>query len=187
MPETSRALRKLSETLDKLSIEHMLIGGFALAAFGQIRATQDIDMAIAASYAKCVGLERHLKKVGYQVSPKPDPNAPVFLVTDLKLMLEIEMWTKPDGVVFDTVLMRRRVRVNPYNDDFSMFTIGPEDFIVNKLARRDRGVQDELDVVSVLELQKGKLDYAYLMRRAKQADIIELLETLMQKSGTNIE
>jgi len=165
----------------------MLIGGFALAAYGQIRATQDIDMAIAASYAKSAELESHLEKLGYQVSPKPDPNAPVFLVTDLKLMLEVEMWTKPDGVVFDTELMRRRVRVNPYNDDFEMFTIGPEDFIVNKLARGDRGVQDELDVVSVLELQKGKLDYPYLRKRAKQADVIELLETLMQKSGTNID
>jgi len=163
----------------------MLIGGFALAAYGLIRATQDIDMAIAASYAKCVELQSHLEKSGYQVSPKPDPNAPVFFVTDLKLMLEVEMWTKPDGVVFDTELMRRRIRVNPYNDDFQLFTIGPEDFIVNKLARRDRGVQDELDAVSVLELQKGKLDYPYLMRRARQADITELLETLMQKSGMN--
>jgi hypothetical protein len=165
----------------------MLIGGFALAAYGQIRATQDIDMAIAASYAKSAELESYLEKLGYQVSPKPNPNAPVFLVTDLKTLLEVEMWTKPDGVVFDAELMRRRVRVNPYNDDFEMFTIGPEDFIVNKLARRDRGVQDELDVVSVLKLQKGKLDYPYLRRRAKQADIIEILETLMQKSGTNID
>jgi len=63
----------------------------------------------------------------------------------------------------------------------------PEDLIVNKLARRGRGVQDELDVVSVLELQKGKLDYSYLRKRAKEANVIELLETLMQKSGMNID
>ena len=187
MPGTSRALRKLSGILDKLSIEHMLIGGFALAAYGQIRATQDIDMAIAASYAKSAELSSHLEKLGYQVSPKPDPAAPVFFVTDLKLMLEVEMWTRPDGVVFDSELMRRRVRVNPYNDDFEMFAIGPEDFVVNKLSRRDRGVQDELDVVSVLGLQKGKLDYPYLRKRAKQANVIELLETLAQKSDMKID
>jgi len=186
LPGTSRALRKLSGILDKLSIEHMLIGGFALAAYGQIRATQDIDMAIAASYAQSAELESHLEKLGYQVSPKPDPAVPMFFVTDLKLML-VEMWTKPDGVVFDSELMRRRVRVNPYTDDFEMFAIGPEDFIVNKLARRDRGVQDELDVVSVLELQKGKLDYPYLRKRAKQANVIELLETLTLKSGMKID
>ena len=83
--------------------------------------------------------------------------------------------------------MRRRVRVNPYNDDFEMFAIGPEDFIVNKLARRDRGVQDELDVVSVLWLQKGKLDYPYLRKRAIQANVTELLETLAQKSDMKID
>ena len=165
----------------------MLIGGFALAAYGQIRTTQDIDMAIAASYPKSVELQTRLEKMGYQVSPKPDPKAPFFFVTDLKQMLEVEMWAKPDGVVFDAELMRRRVKVNPYNDDFTIFTIGPEDFIVNKLARRDRGVQDELDTVSVLKLQEGKLDYPYLKKRAKQADIVELLETLVQKSGAEID
>jgi hypothetical protein len=159
----------------------MLIGGYALAAYGQLRATLDIDMAIAASYEKSVELASHLEKQGYQISPKPDPDAPFFLVTDPKLMLEIELWTKPDGVVFDAELMRRRVKVRPFNDDFQMFSIGPEDFIVNKLARGDRGVQDELDAASVLELQKGKLDNTYLKKRAKHAGVLPLLETLTQK------
>lgn len=103
------------------------------------------------------------------------------MITDLKNVVEIEIWTRPDGVVFDEQLLRRRIRVRPFNDDFEMFAIGPEDFIVNKLARRDRGVQDEVDVVSVLELQKGKLDYTYLASRAKAADVMELLRTLMDK------
>lgn len=185
MPGTSRALRKLTTALDKLFIPHMLIGGFALAAYGQIRATQDVDLAIAASYEKSVELQGRLQKLGYQVASEPHPDAPLFFVTDLKEMLEVEMWTKPDGVVFDKGLLRRRVKVRPFGDSFEMFAIGPEDFIVNKLARRDRGVQDEQDAVSVLALQKGRLDYSYLRKRAKQASVIELLETLMQTSNTN--
>ena len=184
MPGTSRALRKLSTTLDKLAIPHMLIGGFALAAYGQIRTTQDVDLAIVASYEKSVELQGRLQKLGYQLASQPNPNAPFFLVTDLKEMLEVEIWTKPDGVVFDTELLRRRVKIRPFNDSFEMFAIGPEDFVVNKLARGDRGVQDEQDAVSVLALQKGKLDYSYLRKRANQAGVIELLETLMQKSHT---
>jgi hypothetical protein len=57
-------------------------------------------------------------------------------------------------------------------------TLRPEDFIVNKLSRKDRGVQDEMDVVSVLERQKRKLDYEYLAKRAKAADVMELLQAL---------
>jgi hypothetical protein len=162
----------------------MLIGGFALAAYGQIRATQDVDLAIAASYEKSVELQGHLQKLGYQLAPEPHPDAPLFFVTDLKEMLEVEMWTKPDGIVFDKGLLRRRVKVRPFGNSFEMFAIGPEDFIVNKLARKDRGVQDEQDAVSVLSLQKGKLDYSYLRKRAKQANVIELVETLMQTSHT---
>lgn len=184
MPGTSRALRKLSTALDKFAIPHMLIGAFALAAYGQIRATQDVDLAIAASYEKSVELQSRLLKMGYQLASEPNPNARFFLVTDLKEMFEVIMWTKPDGVVFDKELLRRRVKIRPFDDSFEMFAIGPEDFVVNKLARGDRGVQDEQDVVSVLELQKGKLDYSYLRKRAKQADVMELLETLMQKSHT---
>jgi hypothetical protein len=185
LPGTSRALRKLSTLLDDLGIQHMLIGGLALAAYGQIRATQDVDLAIVADDENISELQRRLRKLGYQLPSEPDPSAPLFLVVDLKEVLEVEMWTKPDGVVFDGELLRRRVKVRPFNDRFEMFTIGPEDFVVNKLARGDRGVQDEQDAVSVLALQKGRLDYSYLRKRAKQAGVIELLETLMQRSHTS--
>ena len=185
LPGTSRGLRKLSRALDKLAIPHMLIGGFALPAYGQIRTTQDVDLAIAASYEKAVELQVQLRKAGYQLGSQPNPEAPFFFVTDLKEMLEVEMWMKPDGVVFDADLLRRRVKVRPFNDSFEMFAIGPEDFVVNKLARKDRGVQDEQDAISVLAKQKGKLDYSYLKKRANKADVIGLHETLMQKSHTN--
>jgi len=104
-----------------------------------------------------------------------------FRSIDVKGRLEAEIWTRPDGVVFDEELLRRRVRVRPFNDSFEMFVIGPEDFIVNKLARKDRGVQDEQDALSVLALQQDKLDYAYLRKRAKNACVDRLLDTLMQK------
>ena len=161
----------------------MLIGGYALTAYGQIRATQDIDMAIAASYERSVKLQAELAKLGYQISSPPSPVAPLFLLGDLKMQLEVEIWTKPDGVVFDAELLSRRVKVRPFGDDFVIFVIGPEDFIVNKLARQDRGVQDEQDVLSVLARQKGKLDYVYLRNRAKQAGVTGLLEILMEKTG----
>jgi len=179
----SHALRRLSNTLDKLFVPHMLIGGYALAAYGLIRATQDVDMAIAASYDRIVQLQGELIKRGYQLPSKPNPDAPLFLVTDVRERFEVEIWTRPDGVIFDKELLRRRVKAKPFNDAFEIFVIGPEDFIVNKLARKDRGVQDEQDALSVLARQKGKLDYAYLESRARAANVTGLLETLREKSG----
>jgi hypothetical protein len=165
-----------------MQIPHMLIGGNALPAYGQIRATQDLDLAIAVEYGDNVKLQKHLKQLGYQLPSEPDEEAPVFFVTDLENMMEIELWTKPDGVTFDKELLRRRIKVRPFDDDFEIFAIGPEDFIVNKLARKDRGVQDEQDAASVLKLQKHKLDYPYLEKRAKAANTAEILAALMTKA-----
>lgn len=159
----------------------MLIGGYALPAYGRVRATQDIDIAIAATFPRLVELHKRLVECGFQLPASPSEQAPLFILTDVENRAEIEIWTKPDGVVFDRDLLRKRVRVRPFHDDFEMYAIGPEDFIVNKLSRKDRGVQDEMDVVSVLAHQKGKLDYAYLERRARAADVTALLRLLMDK------
>jgi hypothetical protein len=144
-------------------------------------------MAIAADYKKSLELQTQLRKLGYQLPSPASPDAALFFVTDLKERLEVEMWTKPDGIVFDRDLLRRRIKVRPFNDSFEMLVIGPEDFVVNKLARKDRGVQDEQDALSVLARQKGKLDYSYLEKRAKDADVIYLLETLAHRSDTNVK
>ena len=170
----------MASILDEAKIPYMIIGGYALPAYGRLRATQDVDIAIAASYPDLVRTHNLLKKAGFQLPSSPQADAPLFLLTDLDNRVEIEVWTEPDGVVFDADLLSRRVRIRPFGDDFEMFAIGPEDFIVNKLARKDRGVQDEQDVVSVLALQKGKLDYEYLTRRARHADVLGLLQTLLQ-------
>ncbi len=185
LPEISHALRRLSVTLDKLAVPHMLIGGYALTAYGQFRTTQDIDMAITASYERTAKLQAQLAKLGYQLGSQPNRDAPFFFVTDVKGRLEVEIWTKPDGVVFDAELLRRRIKVRPFDDSLEMFVIGPEDFIVNKLARQDRRVQDESVAISVLARQKGKLDYVYLRKRANQAGVTGLLETLQEKTGIN--
>ena len=159
----------------------MLIGGYALPAYGRIRATQDVDIAIAASFPEVVKLHGRLVERGFQPASSPHERAPLFVLTDVENRAEIEVWTKPDGVVFDDELLRRRVKVRPFDDDFEMFAIGPEDFIVNKLSRKDRGVQDEMDVVSVLKRQTGRLDYEYLAKRAKAADVAGLLQVLTDK------
>ena len=179
----SLTLRNIVKLLDNQSIPYMLIGGLALPTYGQIRATQDIDMAIAANFEDSSKFQAELKKAGFQLASPPHPDAPVFVVTDLKQMVEIEIWTKPDGVSFDQALLDSRWKVQPFEDDpsFSIFVIGPEDFIVNKLARSDRRAQDETDAASVIARQSGKLDQKYLWKRAKAAGVKELLDEIVRR------
>jgi nucleotidyltransferase DUF2204 len=182
----SLTLRNIIQLLDNQSIPYMLIGGFALPAYGQIRATQDVDMAIAANFKDSSRFQAELQKTGFQLASPAHPDAPVFVVTDLENMVEIEIWTKPDGVSFDRSLLDRRWKVRPFEDDpaFQVFIIGPEDFIVNKLARSDRRAQDEADAASVLAKQNGKIDQKYLWKRAEAAGVRDMLEEIVKRVET---
>ena len=105
------------------------------------------------------------------------PLNPVMLILDLVEKIEIELWLKPDGIVFDEETLKRRQRVE-LDKGFLVWIISAEDFIITKLARPDRGIMDEQDVKSVLVRQAEKLDLKYLKKRARDAGVIELLEEI---------
>jgi len=163
----------------------MFIGGFALPAYGQIRATQDIDIAIAVT--KMESLERlleELRRRSFETTAKAQMDAACIYLLDRENLVEVELWLKPDGVTFNNELLSRRRRIE-LAEDLNIWVIGPEDFIVNKLARVDRSVQDERDIVTVLINQKGKLDYEYLEERAEEFEVIQLLKPLQRRIDTS--
>jgi len=84
---------------------------------------------------------------------------------------------KPDGITLDDETLRRRRKVK-LDANILAWIISPEDFIVNKLARPDRGVTDEQDVKSVLVRQDGKLDKEYLKKKAQKAGVLTILKTI---------
>jgi hypothetical protein len=67
MTTTSRLGRQITEvisTLNEIGARFALIGGLALASHKVIRATQDVDLLVAAENAD--GVEQALTKLGYQ-------------------------------------------------------------------------------------------------------------------------
>jgi hypothetical protein len=99
------------------------------------------------------------------------------VIVDHKEKVEAELWTKPDGITFDNETLHRRKKAK-LNENTEAWIISPEDFIVNKLARPDRGAIDEQDVKSVLTRQADKLDNKYLTKRAQQANVLTILQTI---------
>ena len=117
-----------------------------------------------------------LKSIDFEITVDSYLN-PVIVVLDRKEKLEIELWLRPDGIVFDDELLKRRRKMELVTG-FDAWVISPEDFIVTKLARPDRSVIDEQDVKSVLVMQRNKLDRQYLEKRARNAGVLTLLETI---------
>lgn len=177
MPTILRSLRRLLGVFEEKNIDYMIIGGYALPFYGRIRATIDIDIAIT------IKSEEELKKLAnWLESAYFEPTVisyenPLLVVVDEKEKIEIELWLRPDGINFDEETLRRRRKVT-LDSDVVAWIISPEDFIVNKLARPDRGATDEQDVKSILVLQKGKLDMKYLELRAKNAGVLNILRAI---------
>lgn len=154
----------------------MVIGGFALPAYGEVRTTLDIDIAVrvekAIDYDALVAMA---KESGLQPSVSSFRNA-VNVFIDKESGVEVELWLRPDGVSWDSELIRRRKKARMGSVEAML--IPPEDFIVTKLSRPDRGAQDEKDVRGVLARLSGTLDRPYLNRRAKRAGVAELLHAI---------
>ena len=156
-------LQKLIKLFDGRSIPYMIIGGYALPFYGRVRATLDIDIAVAVKAERELDqLRKWLEAVGIEATVY-SPNNPVIVIVDHEEKVEAELWLKPDGITFDNETLRRR-RKAKLDENISALIISPEDFIVNKLARPDRGAVDEQDVKSVFVRQAGKLDNEYLTR-----------------------
>ena len=155
----------------------MIIGGYALPFYGRIRTTVDVDLAVAVeTEERFRDLREWLRSIDFEPTVFSFAN-PIVVVLDSREKVEIELWLKPDGIVFDDETLNRR-RKSKLDEDVEAWIVSPEDFIVNKLARPDRGVNDEQDVKSVLARQEGRLDKEYLKRRAEDAGVLQVLKAI---------
>ena len=177
MPAILRSLHRLIKLFEDKNVPYMIIGGYALPFYGRIRTTVDIDVAVVIKTNEELNqFLNSLRSADFEPTIA-SPNNPLIVILDQKENIEIELWLKPDGIVFDDETLRRRQKAE-LDTNFWVWIISAEDFIVNKLARPDRGVIDEQDVKSVLTRQETELDDEYLQRRAKQAGVLAILQAI---------
>ena len=177
MPAILRTLHRLITLFDENRIDYMIIGGYALPFYGRIRTTVDLDLAVAVKTQEEFNILLTLLRATDFEPTICSPSNPLIVAVDRKEKIEFELWTKPEGIVFDEQTLRRR-RKAQLSEGFSAWVVSAEDFIVTKLARPDRGVIDEQDVKSVLVRQEGKLDWNYLEKRAKDAQVLTTLKAV---------
>lgn len=177
MPAILRSLQRLLKLFEDKNAPYMIIGGYALPFYGRIRTTVDIDLAVAIKSDKELNQFLNLLQSMDFEPTISSPDNPLIVILDRKEKIEIELWLRPDGIVFDDETLRRRKKVK-LNANIWAWIVSAEDFIVNKLARPDRGVTDEQDVKSVLIRQENKLDNEYLQRRAREAGVLAILQTI---------
>lgn len=151
----------------------MVIGGFALPMYGAVRTTVDLGIAVKVDSAKEFGsFVQKAAARGLQPRVASFANS-VSVFLDEETGLEVEFWLRPDGIRWNKETLRRRNRA--VMGGVRVWLVSPEDLIVSKLARPDRGVSDEKDVAGILARSGDRLDFRYLRRRARQAGVEAVL------------
>lgn len=184
MSRLLKCLRKLIEAFEECGVSYAVLGGLAIPAYGIPRSTVDVDIGLAVSEeGKIRELIKELEARKLVSFEEAKPDYTMVYLSDRENLVDVELWFKPDGVVWDEETMRRRWRVEFRTEGkpFKAYILSPEDFIVNKLARKDRSARDEEDVVGVMASSKNKIDWRYLVKRAEGAEVEDLLQALREK------
>ena len=184
MSRLLKCLRKLVEVLEECEAPYAVLGGLAIPAFGVPRSTVDVDIGLAVKGEKKLEeIVQKLEAKNVRASSEVRSWRTVAHLSDKENLVDIEIWLVPDGIRWNQEILKRRWRVtfNVGGEPLEVYTLSPEDFIVNKLARKDRGAGDEEDVISVMAISKNKIDWRYLNKRAREEKVFDLLQALKEK------
>ena len=161
----SKVFRDITGALEQANIPFMLTGSFASNLYGTGRATQDIDLVIAASAEQMQSLASPFKNTNYQFDVQQALDAArqrsMFNILDMEHGWKIDLiFLKPGA--YHQEAFRRKVPAEI--EGVPIVSITAEDLILAKLdwGRMGESVRQIRDVAGVLNVQKSKLDLAYI-------------------------
>jgi hypothetical protein len=168
-------LKQIDTIFNNCQIRYALIGGYAVAAWGEERATRDIDLLCAEDSSIVIAeLKKERLHFEHRVGDWEDPIAEVIRIDlgtaenpfEADILFGIK--NAPAGIL-------TRVRSIPI-EDFAIPVTSPEDMILLKLL--GGSPRDLEDAASILQIQTNKLDFI-LMRRLCPGSIKGALEKLL--------
>lgn len=139
-----KTLNDAHSVLQESGVAHALIGGFALAAYGQHRATADIDLL--ADGAKKEIIKTELVKKGFVLRHESDE---VLQFTGIGFL---------DVLLANRPLSQQMLKQAQLNQELNIYILKPEDIIGLKIQayKNDvsRELQDKADIQKLLALPK---------------------------------
>lgn len=164
--EVVATLRQAWDILTELRVPAALMGGMALAHWGHIRSTQDVDLLIALSGARPQTLLSRLAAAGYRSKGRK----PVIRLDDASF---IQLFYEPPGSILEIQIdlllaesefhrqaIERRVKLPHSALGFQLDVVSCEDLIILKLIA-DR-IIDRLDAGELLKANHDSLDFTHL-------------------------
>lgn len=164
-------LEKLFRVLNALDIPYILIGGYAAAAWGYIRATKDTDFLAGISFDRIDRVIEDLKGQGFSVEYRSgDIEDPVRGLIKLRFPAVgetefIELLLGIKKMPPDVYLRAKKLHFA----GMEIPVISPEDLIVLKLIAGSP--LDISDAQNIYEIVKDQLDMNYLEKEVKRCKL----------------
>lgn len=182
--EAENLLIKVTQALENLKIPYLVTGGIAVAAWGRVRATFDIDIVIEIEKEKISPLVESFKKIspaGYadeEMVKDALREEMEFNFIDSETGLKVDFWVRKDNEFSKNEFARR---IPKEISGQEIYFISPEDLILRKLQWYKMGkISKHLeDVESVLKI--SKVDLNYIKNWAKKQSTIKILEEILKQ------
>jgi hypothetical protein len=189
MSEQREFLERLVALLKAAEIPYMLSGSLGSSFHGRPRATNDVDLVIAATE---VQLRRFLSSLGstYYASEEAAMGAlhqgSAFNVIDMNTQWKADLrvrHTRP----FSLMEFSRRQRAAVLGLD--VWVVSAEDVILSKLewAKKSDSQRQMEDVLGVIQAQRGNLDEQYLLKWGEDLGVRDRLVELLEQTKAESE
>ncbi len=179
---------EVAEVLEELGVTYMVAGSLASSMHGIPRSTQDID------FVADVG-EEHAQPIADRLGARYYVDAGMisravrnhssFNVIHLESMLKVDVYVPGDEPAARAELARRMTLELPQVPERSITIASPEDTVLQKLLWFRKG--DEVserqwqDVLGIVKVKHGQLDYEYLRKWAAELGVSDLLEKVLKE------
>jgi len=174
--KTAALLERVTACLYRAQILYVLIGAWALAAWGRPRATTDLDFLVLVNEEDLERLSNQMIQAGMELDETWQEWNPMLRGFQLRFQsqgITVDVMRSRDQHDQQVFQRKKKKRM----DGRYYWVVSPEDFILQKLkVQRPRDFED---AVSVVERGQGKLDREYLEHWAKQLGVMEELSYII--------
>jgi len=185
-------IKLILETLEASKVDYMIGGAIAEWAWGEPRATQDLDVVINLPIKSIGKFSKELEKRDMLVPAEiildtiAEDRADIPLnAIHMHSGLKADLYLMRDGDALRQSAFKRRVLVDYGSPIGKVFVHAPEDLIIYKLMYLGLSGQPKhaRDISAILKATKGNIDLKYIEGWIDQLGLVAIWESLKDSIG----
>ncbi len=189
-PDILAAIGPVAAAFDTMRIAYYITGSIAASVHGLARTSLDVDMVAKLKPADTGALAARLKDAYYldeSAMREAVRGGASFNLIHLETMMKVDVFAPKAAPFAASAFGRRQRHVLDETRTDEFFVASAEDVVLSKLdwyARTGESSQRQwLDVVGVLKVQEGSLDFDYMRQWAAQLGVPDLLGRATKEAG----